>query len=118
MKLNGWRRLWVVAVALWTIPVGVFAFQNWPTVARMTARHELSLSADGSGRFAILDRGLTVGIYDNADELKVAWYWIILRRQAVVAGRAFGLWIVPAIAFYALWWTIELGPHYRLPRKR
>ena len=24
MKLKGWRRLWVVAVALWTIPVGVF----------------------------------------------------------------------------------------------
>jgi hypothetical protein len=118
MKLNGWRRLWVVAVALWAIPVGVFAYQNWPTVARMTARHELSLSANGSGRFTILDGSLPVGTYDSADELKVAWYWIVFRRQAVVAGRAFGLWIVPAVAFYALWWTIEFGLYYRLPRKR
>jgi hypothetical protein len=118
MKLNGWRRLWVVAVALWAIPVGVFTYQNWPTVARMTAAHEFFLSANGSGRFAILDRSLTVGTYDSADEVKVAWYWIVLRRQAVVAGRAFALWMVPAVAFYALWWTIELGLYCQLPPKR
>lgn len=118
MKLNGWQRLWVVAVALWAIPVGVFAYQNWPTVARMTARHELSLSVNGSGHFAILDGSLTVGIYDSVDQMKVAWYWIVLRRQAIASGRAFALWMVPAVAFYALWWTIELGLSYRLPIKR
>lgn len=29
-NLNGWRRLWVLLTILWLVPVGFFAYQQWP----------------------------------------------------------------------------------------
>ena len=43
MNLNGWQRLWVVASAVWVIPVLVVVCVGWPTAIRV-------LDADVYGR--------------------------------------------------------------------
>jgi hypothetical protein len=33
MRLNGWHRLWLVAVALWALLIAALAYARWPTAA-------------------------------------------------------------------------------------
>jgi hypothetical protein len=36
IKLNGWQRLWIVAVVMWLLPVIVFSYELWPTTANVS----------------------------------------------------------------------------------
>jgi hypothetical protein len=36
MKLNGWRRLWVLVAVLWLLPVIMFSYAGWPAAANIS----------------------------------------------------------------------------------
>lgn len=41
MKPNGWQRLWVVAVALWVLPIAFLTIADWPTTGSIS-QHDVS----------------------------------------------------------------------------
>jgi len=52
MRLNGWRRLWVVGIVLWTALVVFVSMGNWPTTRSVSQTDVFRrLASDDAGQF-------------------------------------------------------------------
>jgi hypothetical protein len=53
MWLNGWQRLWVVLLAIWTLPVLVMGYVAWPSEAHLSHRDVYLQMNPGAGQWLV-----------------------------------------------------------------
>lgn len=136
MRLNGWQRLWVVTVALWTVVVVLFSVSEWPTtwsisqadvLRRLTPadarrfrdsedRNSLSRQPGTrepggfvgySGHSVRLIEGLADADRERLARTYVAALTVALHeRRSGFILEAVAWWAVPTTVLYAFGWAI------------
>lgn len=94
-KLNGWQRLWLIGVVLWTVGtlVGPIVTGEFPTESRLEAEFERDLEQRQRD-------GIQVGLVTRLGQMrKVRDLW---KEQAKVIGLLLLMCAVPPVGVYAL----------------
>jgi hypothetical protein len=122
MKLNGWKRLWIVRAFLWTLIVSVTTYARWPMPSNFASIDPRWFSAihpgepirtyqiearDGRKLSVRTDHEPTESESDRvfATQAKMAGH-ALANARIIVGGRAVGIWVVPLIGLYALGWAL------------
>jgi len=89
MRLNGWQRLWVVLVVLWTFLVLAVSYIYWP-------RHAVTpAGADAQGF-----------IPDPPTVPSSSTIMTVRNQRAIFAAEALATWAIPAGGIYFLGWSV------------
>ncbi len=95
-NLNGWQRLWVFLALLWIVPVGIYAYRQWPSLYDNPARiagcvwrgEWFSMAAPG-----IVNEELTNWRRELPPKLTITWEQAT--RQPELARRAREIEFIP-----------------------
>jgi len=92
-KLNGWQRLWLIGVVLWTVGtlVGPIVTGEFPTESKLEAEFERELED-------LQSRGIPVGYTKLLHRGKMRDLW---KEQAKVIGLLLLMCVVPPVSVYA-----------------
>ena len=95
-KLNGWQRLWLIGVVLWTVGtlVGPIVTGEFPTESKLEAEFERELED-------LQSRGIPVGYTKLLHRGKMRDLW---KEQAKVIGLLLLMCVVPPVGVYAFAW--------------
>lgn len=123
LHLNGWRRLWIVVVAIYTCVVGAIAYVGMPTlndvpsstalIEKLPAEHRDLLKGfiPDNGLQAEFPNGHVLkfrqGVTESQVSLVAKAYAAVLAEVLDARRRQFALlilatWLVPSIALYAI----------------
>jgi len=131
MRLNGWRRPWIVSFVMWTLAVQALAYATWPTTdsilpdevyARMPRSTKWGLRDAGEPDPLVPKEGPIIdiethrvrflgGVSDDKMTTTVNAYSAAL-REALRAKRFrdaqqwFAVWAVPAVTLYLAGWAV------------
>jgi hypothetical protein len=131
MRLNGWQRLWIVSLVLWTLVVEALAYSTWPTsdsirpddvYARMPRSTKWVLRDAGEPDPLVPKEGPIIdvdshrvrflsGVPDHKMTTTVNAYSAAL-REALRAKRYrdakkwFAVWAVPPVALDLAGWAV------------